>query len=200
MFFIKNVFVASIVSCIVFPVMSAAEQSYDMQAINDYLDGKRRLYSIPGASYVLYSHKGESFYTFDGDFIVTIPRAIDSIKKSALLDKTAPNPRAVAFEVRRYVPSQKAVAISGGLAHIQRLYMYDVYFYDKNDNKLAWASYYDGPIPATKKSLKKKYESIGMLGNKGLDLSGLVEDRTFLWTHPFTWFQRFKMQKCVVAK
>jgi hypothetical protein len=193
MFFIKNVFVAGIISCIVFPVMSAAEQPYDMHAINDYLKGKRQPYSIPGASYVLHSREGESFYAFDGDLIVTIPRPIDPNKKSALLDKAAPYPRPVAFEVRRYIPSQKALATSGGLAHIQRLYLYEIYFYDKNNNELAQVSYYDGPIPATRKSLQK-YESIKMLGNKGLDLSGLVEDRTFLWTHPFTWFQRFKLQ------
>jgi len=169
---------------------ATAEQSYDLDAINKFLDGGSR-YSIPHASYVLSARNGSSFYTFDGNAIVTVERSLNFTDKDILLDKAAPNPRPVTFEIRRYVPSEKAVRISGGLAHLQRLYLYEIYFCDKNDNEIAWCSY-SGSIPATRETLKK-YECIKMLGNKTLDLSGIVEDQTFLWANPATWFKRFKI-------
>lgn len=164
---------------------------YDMDAINELLDFKKISYSIPRASYALSTADGTSFYTCDGDLIVTVPRQADYVKKHILLDKNAPDPRPVAFEIQRYKPSQKAAILSFGTARISGFFSYEIYFYDKNGNTLAWSSY-NGPIPATRESLKQ-YESIKMLGNKGLDLSGIVEDRTWLWTHPLTWFKRFKV-------
>lgn len=173
-------------------VTYASEKSYDLDAINAVINNTRSSYQIPHASYVLDTLGGTSFYTFDGYLIVTISGDLEYGKKYVLIDKFAPNPKPIAFEIRRNRASKKAIALGGGLAHIGAFFTYDIYFYDKNGNELARV-YYNGPIPATKESLKK-YEQIDMIGNKKLDLSGLVEDETFLWTHPFTWFQRFKIK------
>ncbi len=170
----------------------ASDKPYDLDAINAVINNTRRSYQIPHASYVLDAYDGASFYTYDGDLIVTVPYSLGQTKKYFLIDKCAPHPKPVSFEIRRCRPSQKAIILSGGLARIGCLFLYEICFYDKNRNELARCSYYE-PIPATQESLKK-YECINMIGNKHLDLSGIVEDRTFLWTHPFTWFQRFKMK------
>ena len=178
----------------VFPIsISASDQSYDMQAINEFLKGGQS-YSIPHASYKIHIPNGISYYTFDGNHIVTVPQPVRYDKEIALLDKTAPNPRPIAFEIRPHEPRGKAIIpLKAVLSKILAFFEYDILFYDKNGNELG-RTLYDGPIPATKDSLKKWEVALRRESNIfKLDLSGIVEDKTWLWYQPFTWFKRFKI-------
>lgn len=96
---------------------------------------------VPNSSYVIYEGQSEmggvpaksklvTFYTCDGDAIVTIPHGFRFPVIERKLDKTAPKPRPTAFK-RIWWP-----AIRLGFGMTKGVPGYMVIFYDKNGNAI----------------------------------------------------------------
>ncbi len=127
---------------------------------------------IPDASYVIYeggkvpsllsAPKNVTFYTFDGNPIITVkyPQAyICYLKINRLrLDPAAPKPQPVTYEIK---PVSKMHGLFGSGKSI-------IFFYDKHDNVIAKFECY-------KKSNTIARELIQSFGSFSLDLSRVTE-------------------------